>query len=290
MKTPIRFIITFLIFSFHSFAQTDLIEALRMQERDIVKKEIIQDSLKAEISNLQESIKKLNVSLDSVIDNENKQITEFKESLKNKDLDCENKINQIQKQAKSKTKIEVRNAKKRLYAEISNYYKKSFRELVLELNKQIIERDKKLLKDQLLNNIELNRKINKLLIYFNSKALLDQKFNKITVDKAVEDIDKIINPSDLVKKLKFDLEDYEQVYLDFEKCIATIKEIDRVPAFDNEKMKKDNLNQIFYVVATYIKNNNLSHDNYTYIMDNLINIIDKKRRNSDTNIDDIINN
>jgi hypothetical protein len=78
--------------------------------------------------------------------------------------------------------------------------------------------------------------------------------------------------------------------LDFEKCISRIREIDRVPAYDNEKMKKDNLNQIFYEVATYIKNNNLSYDNYTYIMDNLINIIDKKRRNSDININEVISN
>ena len=290
MKTPTRLIIIFLMFSFHSFAQKDLIKELRMLDRVIVKKETENNKLKAEISNLQESIKKLNVSLDSVKGKQDKQIIEFKESLKKKDLFWSNKLDQSQQQAKSNTEIEVREAKKRVFAEISNYYKKSFRELVLDLNIQIIQRDKKLLKDELLNNIKLNRKIDNLLIYFDSKALLNQKFNKIAVDKAIKDIDKIINPLELVKNLKLDLEDYEQVYLEFEKCIATIKEIDRVPAFDNEKMKKDNLNQIFYVVATYIKNNKLSYDNYTYIIDNLINIIDKKRRNPDTNINEIINN
>ena len=61
------------------------------------------------------SIKKLNVSLDSVIDKENKQIIELKESLKNKDLNWKKQINKSQQQAKINTKIEVRNAKKRLY-------------------------------------------------------------------------------------------------------------------------------------------------------------------------------
>tara|TARA_Y100000385_G_scaffold26780_1_gene25426 strand:+ start:1464 stop:2336 length:873 start_codon:yes stop_codon:yes gene_type:complete len=290
MKTPTPLIIIFLLFSFHSFAQTDLIKELRRLDGVIVKKETENNKLKAEISNLEESIKKLKVSLDSVIGKENKQIIELKDSLKNKELYWQDEKSKYLRQARSITKSEVRNAKKRVFAEISNYYQKSFRELVLDLNIQTIDRDKKLLKDDLLNNIALNKKLDNLLIYFNSKALLDQKFNKIAVDKAIKDIDKIINPPELVKKLNENLKYYEETYLAFEECIGKIIEIDLVPAYDNEKMKKYNLNEIFYVVATYIKDNNLSYNNYTYIMNNLINIIDKKRRNSDMNINEIIKN
>lgn len=290
MKAPTLFIIIFLLFSFHSFAQTDLINEIKKLDREIVMKETENNKLKAEISNLEESIKKLNVSLDSVIAKEHKHIIEFKDSLKKKELYWENEIYKSKQQAKIKTKTEVSNAKKRVLDKISNYYQKNFQELVLDLNIQTILRDKKLLKDELLNNKKLYNKLDNLLIYFNSKALLDQKFNKIAVDKAIKDIDKIINPAELVKDLKLDLEYYEQVYLDFEELLDEINIIDRIPAYDNEKLKKINLNDIFYKVATYIKNNKLSYANYTYIMDNLINIIDNKRRNSDMNINDIINN
>tara|TARA_B100000035_G_scaffold313928_1_gene328801 strand:- start:4934 stop:5806 length:873 start_codon:yes stop_codon:yes gene_type:complete len=290
MKAPTLFIIIFLLFSFHSFAQTDLINEIKKLDREIVMKETENNKLKAEISNLEESIKKLNVSLDSVIAKEHKHIIEFKDSLKKKELYWENEIYKSKQQAKIKTKTEVSNAKKRVLDKISNYYQKNFQELVLDLNIQTILRDKKLLKDELLNNKKLYNKLDNLLIYFNSKALLDQKFNKIAVDKAIKDIDKIINPAELVKDLKLDLEYYEQVYLDFEELLDEINVIDRIPAYDNEKLKKINLNDIFYKVATYIKNNKLSYANYTYIMDNLINIIDNKRRNPDMNINDIINN
>ena len=72
MKAPTLFIIIFLLFSFHSFAQTDLINEIKKLDREIVMKETENNKLKAEISNLKESIKKLNVSLDSVIAKEHK--------------------------------------------------------------------------------------------------------------------------------------------------------------------------------------------------------------------------
>lgn len=273
----------FFLFSFHFFAQVDILNE-------------VAQSAGTELTRL---IKELNpeaIFKQKKIISE--QITEIKD-LKERNLsfkketdklksDLEKNKSENEKALNSRLKAE----KKDLLLKISDSYSGNTLEyLIKNFNKIIVKRDGELLTEELKNNPLLKQKFEKLLAYFDAEQLLHDTYEEGAVNLAIKKLDQIRDSSVSIIKLNKNLKNYGIRYKGFNECINQINEIDSDGnAGTNQVIKEKKIKRISYEVAKYIKDYELTYHSCPYISEVLIRIIDNKMRNPDKNINEIIKN
>ena len=273
----------FFLFSFHLFAQED----------------ILNEVAKSAGTELTRLIKEMNP--EAIFEQKkiiSEQSTEIKD-LKERNISFKKEINKLKSDIEKNKSENERVLNSRLEAEKKNlllkisaiYSENTIEYLIKNLNKIIVKRDGELLKEEFKNNPLLNQKFEKLLAYFNAEQLLHNRYEEGAINLAIKKLDQIRDPSVSIIKLNKNLKIYGIRYKGFNECTNQINEIDRDGnAGTNQVIKEKKIKRISYEVAKYIKDYELTYHNCPYISEVLIRIIDNKMRNPDKNINDIIKN
>lgn len=276
MKTSSLTIVLFFLFTVCSFAQNDLINEIKKQDREI-------ESQKIKISELENDIEITKQEHDSIIKIQKTQI-------KNLGLDLQKTI----RRNSGKVQEAERRVKDQFLDNISQTYlsNNNFDDLINSSNIQSLQRDRYLLGNKLSTNKRLKQIFDDLKVYYTSIALLDQPFNETGVKTARQKLSAIKTKSKLIPELNENLEYYQDTYQGFTDCIDAIKSID-LKGMVNGKGRPIEMikyNNIVSEISNYIKSYGLTYSNYPYISEILFKIIDKKYRNVDANIQTLLNN
>lgn len=276
MKTSSLTIVLFFLFTVCSFAQNDLINEIKKQDREI-------ESQKIKISELENDIEITKQEHDSIIKIQKTQI-------KNLGLDLQKTI----RRNSGKVQEAERRVKDQFLDNISQTYlsNNNFDDLINSSNIQSLQRDRYLLGNKLSTNKRLKQIFDDLKVYYTSIALLDQPFNETGVKTARQKLSAIKTKSKLIPELNENLEYYQDTYQGFTDCIDAIKSID-LKGMVNGKGRPIEMikyNNIVSEISNYIKSYGLTYSNFPYISEILFKIIDKKYRNVDANIQTLLNN
>lgn len=275
MKTSSLTIVLYFLFTVCSFAQNDLINEIKKQDREI-------ESQKNKISELEDDIKNKKDKHDSIIEIKETQIKNLESDLQ--ETKSENKGN-VQK-AKTRVKDQLLDKISRTYLSDNN-----FDDLINSSNIQTLQRDRDLLGNKLLTNKRLKQKFDDLKVYYTSIALLDRPFNETKVKTARQKLSLIKQQSKLIPELNENLEYYQAVYQEFIKLIDKIKVEDVKASVKGIKAaEKTKFNSIVKLISDYIKMHDLTYSNYPYISKIIFTILDTKYRNVDANIQTLLNN
>ena len=166
----------------------------KLQDELIAEKKNVSDLNKNKIKNEKDNLQKNVDSLNILISNLNTII-----------LDKENKI--VTERTNSKVDAEKarENGKSESLKSISNEYKKSFDELIISLNKEIITRDLKLLS----HTSEDVSILNDLHSYFVAKEIISNKYDSNKRNFSQSSLEKIKRESKAVGSLIKDIENYQ---------------------------------------------------------------------------------
>lgn len=276
MKTSSLTIVLFFLFTVCSFAQNDLINEIKKQDREI-------ESQKIKISELENDIEITKQEHDSIIKIQ-------KTLIKNLRSDLQKKINEN----RGKVQEAERRVKDQFLDNISRTYlsNNNFDDLINSSNIQSLRRDRDLLGNKLLTNKRLKQKFDDLNVYYTSIALLDIPYNETKVKTARQKLSLIKQQSKLIPELNENLEYYQDTYQGFTDCIDAIESIDSKGMVNGKgrPIEMIKYNNIVSEIYNYIKSYGLTYSNYPYISEILFKIIDKKYRNVDANIQTLLNN
>lgn len=276
MKTSSLTIVLFFLFTVCSFAQNDLINEIKKQDREI-------ESQKNKISELEDDIKNIKHEHDSIIKIKKTQIKNLESDLQKTSRENIDKIQKAERRVKDQFLDNI---------SLTYLSNNNFDDLINSSNIHTLQRDRDLLGNKLLTNKRLKQKFDDLKVYYTSKALLDMPFNETNVKTARQKLSTIKTKSKLIPELNENLEYYPDAYQGFTDCLDAIKSID-LKGMVNGKGRPIEMikyNNIVAEISSYIKDYGLTYSNYPYISEILFKIIDKKYRNVDANIQTLLNN
>ena len=194
------------------------------------------------------------------------------------------------KNGEHKARNEKENGKNEALAYIINNYKyKQFDELIESSTKQSIQRDIQIVG----NNIEIKQILSEMLSYFNSTELLTKKFEVAQINKALEQLDQIIQKSMFLEKLKENMKYYQNYNNKLKETIEKIVILDTHPtqrtfAGDDINIQELKYSKIISELANYIYHYE-DYGNYPYLSDIILDVIKRKRPpNADADISDLL--
>jgi hypothetical protein len=298
------FVLLLIIFSFSKSYSQDLIEKIQ-------KLTLEKDSLQKVIKPLEDTIKHLrdvhfshNKKLDSLLKvnsdleskiaklEKNKLRIAFDESQNKVDslsniVEKNNKeINKKDSLLEAKTKNEVLNLKKEkengkleVLNQIYQSYNKPFDDLLKSSTLKSVERDLPIIG----SNQELNQKLLNLQKYFSAEEVLGVKYNNQNVKTALEQIGSL-EKTKLVKELTDKLKDYEMCNEALKTTLKNIIEFDKDYIASDDNVQKLKLKDILYEFELYFYNYSFNFSDYSYLSNIILEIMNLKRLNSDTDI------
>jgi hypothetical protein len=262
-----------------------------------------QEELKTLVADKEKLSKELYSANKKVSDLQPEKISKERESLQNlvnitktDNSKLVNKIDSIEKeivivsqQCEKKVLQEKENGKHEVLANLVNTYKnKPFDYLVKCSSIESIQRDILLVGD----SMKVKLVLNDLLIYLNAKEQLTKKFDAVQIKNTQMQLNKIIQKSDLVNKIKETVEKYQEFNKGLKSMLNEIKEIDnKIPEGEGvgEDTRKTKFNLIYLEISSYIFNYNLNFTDYPYLSDIVLQTIKRKQPNIDADVTDLLN-
>jgi hypothetical protein len=263
----------------------------QIQEFQIINN-TLQNQNKDLLIELSEEKKKLQELNKSKIKNERDQLIIKIDSLN----DIISKLNLVCKDYEGKlieerliSKLEIEKAKEKGKNEslknISKaYIEKSFDELIISTNKEIIKRDLVLLS----NNNQTNTILNDLNDYYTALDVISRKYDTEKIKSALLLLTKINSKSQTLKVLADNLDKYADYNNYLKETLLKIINIDSVKdAGINPDRQKSKFNEIMENISDFIYN----YDDYTqypYLAEIVNEIISRKKDNADKPITDLL--
>lgn len=251
------------------------------------------NSLNNEISILQKQVNSLNGRIEKL---DTKNIEALEQQILEKDELINSQKEKISKQtldlALERSKCESQIAEKYSEGEqairnqISAYYmSKSFDELIQSCSKTIIQRDILILGN---NNVAIH-KLNNLLIYFNAQETLSVKVDSQNIQNAFSQLKGINENSKAVNIILKKIEKYEKVNSELAETVKDLQVLDTQLVANNEFTNKEKYIKIIVSLTEFLRNYSFNFKDYPYLTEVVLEIINRKQRDANANIDDLIN-
>lgn len=262
-------------------AQKELIEKIENQA-------IMIDSLKDDIKSLvqrNEDMQRIIIEL--------KDYKKFMEDKKKYDLQLRQKRDSIDL-LKSKISTEINKGEKQakdgyqkgqqlLLTKIIEYYKgRKFDELIEASTRESIKRDLEVAGEtQAVKQIlsDLNK-------YFDAKESLNKKFDKNQINEFQKQLNQIKSQSELVTKLKENLESYQLFNDELYETIGKINALDIRESVGGMSVdiRKKKLDKILVEISTYIFDYDFNFVDYPYLTEIVLEVMKLKHTNQDADI------
>lgn len=302
---PRYILIFFLICFYSSYGQEDLIrvitnqavvidslkrtgrmetENFNKQSRDCLKNLKSQSdtikNIKLELSKL-EKFKAEKNKVDTSLKQKNDSIRILKKQYSevNKQIIEESKKTQIalrEEYNKGKNEIKIKI--------VETYKNKNFDELLQSSSKISVQRD--LL---LVDNNEIKNLLNDLILYFDATLVLEKRYKPEQVKNTQLLLNKINHQSDLLERLKVNIENYETSSKALLECLMKIDKLNEKTVYGMPKdLFNDKLNKIQMEISKYIFDYDLNFAVYPYLSDIVFDVIKIKNPNPDASITELI--
>jgi hypothetical protein len=188
---------------------------------------------------------------------------------------------------KKVTIVEKENGRREVRDQIAKFYlNKSFDDLISSTNLFMIERDKRLVGD----NLNVKQILLDLELFFNVRKLLSIKFEINGLTNSISKINAIKRESRLVEKLKDDLDNYKTLndgLLNTLQRIILIDKMEYVKGMD-ESIVKLKLEKVISVLTNYIFVYDFNFVDYPYLNDIILDVMKRKQSDPDADILDLL--
>lgn len=223
--------------------------------------------------NIENNSLKIKVDSLSILFNEQQKNLE----LKNTKI-SENKV--LYEQEMSKLAESIKNEIK---TQLAKYYDMPFDKLVMSLNIEILNRDKEIIG----NDPKFSQLYSDLQKFYRANKVLSEVFNEQNVNSNLLQLENI-EQTELVKKLKGNISKYKINRDALKETLNNIQEIDKKTTAVDEFSKSKKLGFIMYEFSSFIYNYRFNFDDYPYLADIVLNIINKKQKDANADISDFI--
>lgn len=212
-----------------------------------------------QFKNQEDSIKKLK-----------HEILQKEEQLSSEDAKCEQRIYD-----------EVIHTKNKLLADILNIYKKPFDDLIKLSTKSSVQRD--------LEIVDKNQEIKSVLLdlekFFEAQELFNIKYDYARVNNSLQQLNQIKQNSELLERLKINIEFYNSYRDELKAAVEKIIELDKKSLAANDEMVKElKLKDITNYIYNYY-----DFSIYPYYSEIITEIIKRKFPDPDSDISDLLN-
>jgi hypothetical protein len=196
-----------------------------------------------------------------------------------------NEINQLKVQEKNNVALAITQGKTNVYRIIYDYYtSKDFNFLVLNSSLAMTRRDFETLRSE----SDVPEILHDLNLYFELKSLLEYKFSESKIENALLRFGYFKTHHTLIDDLKKYLEKYNEFDYELNQMISKLIKLDQEKSADNdEDIDAEKFKLVHVEVSDFIYNN-YSYINYPYINGIIMEILNRKRENSDADISDLL--
>ena len=259
------------------------VKNVEMEERDKKLDKLqknIQENIE-EIDTIRAQLKEINkkrTSLQDTIGIKVAIIRNLKDSIDQRDKKIKELLNDIEPNRQAA----FSSGRESILQELSATYNQSLDELIIKMTPQILQRDSAFLNESKFSS----DKIKKLSIYFSAKGLLKKKFDEKSVESTLMQLKKITE-SNFAKELQEDLSQYSFYNRGLIITIENLIDLDKVTTSkgDEDKLK---LKRIFNHLSEYIFYSEINYESYPYLSARILELMDRKRDNPDSPINDIL--
>ena len=209
------------------------------------------------------------------------QIAELSQQLSEKDK----QISTEKQKYEQKLREEKEKGKNEALANLLNIYKnKKFDDLIKTSTKLSVQRDMQLVGD----NAEMRPVLSDLEKYFDAEELLTRKFDAAQIKNAQIQLNQINQKSELLDKLKENVEYYKDFNDELKKTIEKLVNLDKRKVADGDaEIQKLKFQEILSELSNYMYNY-YDYGNYPYLSDIVLEIIKRKQPNADADISDLL--
>lgn len=166
----------------------------------------------------------------------------------------------------------------------NTYTLNSFDELISSSTKETINRDLALINTEAKHNPVLND----LKIYFNAAELLSAKYDEKKLNAAEVELNGIERSSKLLKSLQEDISNYSDYSQELKETISRIIQLDKEKLANNDsEIQERKFSEIVTIITEYMYDNS-NYRRYPYISNILFEILDRKYKNADASIVDLL--
>ncbi|MBK8369785.1 MAG: hypothetical protein IPL20_00105 [Saprospiraceae bacterium] len=138
------------------------------------------------------------------------------------------------------------------------------------------------------DNPEIKQVLNDLLIYFSAKDLLLGKFDATRIKNSLAQLKQIKHQSQLLEKLKEDIEYYKDFNVAFKETMNIILSLDKQKSSGGDsEIQKIKFNEIVGILINYMYNY-YDYDRYPYLSAIMLEIIKIKKLNADADISHLL--
>jgi len=162
---------------------------------------------------------------------------------------------------------------------IQTYQEQPFDDLIKSFTLNTVERDMLIVGDK----IEEHQTLMKLKKYFKSEQVLNEKFNELKVEIALAQI-LSLEQTELVKGLAVKIENYKSRNLALIRTINEILEIDKSLNGNDNSIKDKKRAKVWMKLSWFIRHYRFNFSDYPYLTERVIDIIDQKEKNPNTDI------
>jgi len=196
-----------------------------------------------------------------------------------------NKISQLVVQEKNNVANAISEGKAMVYRNILDYYAStSFNFLTLNASFSMTMRDIEILRSE----PDVSEILYDLNLYFELKSVLDKRFSESVIQSALLKFERFKFQDPLIEALKSTIKDYYIYNDELNLLISKIIEMDEEKSGDNDKdMHREKFKLILLEVSDFIYNYP-SYYKYPYVNKIIMEIINRKRENSDVVISDLL--
>lgn len=166
---------------------------------------------------------------------------------------------------------------------ISDRYDAEFDSLVNECTLAGVQHDMLLVTDA-----STKKKMQDLLTYFRAEQVLSEKYDAQKVQFALNNLTKIMPATQAVKILKEKLGYYKNCTSALKSMMGEIIEIDKNFSAPNEPGRDKKRKRIMPVITSFIYNQEFEFDDYPYLGNIVLEIINRKQRDVDKSIYDLL--
>lgn len=253
--------------------------SMRKQVKDLVTENT---SLKQKISDLNKNkLKEDRDALQSKVDSLKLVVSRNNQIISEKEKQI---ISEKEKTNKSVEKAK-NEANELLLGNIIKYYKNTqFDDLIKSNNKESLSRDRQYVS----NNVEVKQIIDDLMVYYNAEELLISKFDSNKTNNALIQLNAIKIQSDLLVKIKEEIEEYNDYYVALKDIIIKIDNLDKSKsAMDDAEIQKRKFNEIIVILSEYMYYKD-DYNKYPYLTNAVNEIISVKKLNADASVKDLL--
>ena len=164
------------------------------------------------------------------------------------------------------------------------YQNNKFDDLIKASTKLSVQRDMQLVGD----DAEMQLVLSDLEKYFNTEELLVQKFDATQIKNAQTQLNQINRQSELLDKLKENIEYYKDFNDELKRTIERLVKLDEQKVADGDtEIQKLKFNEILSELSNYMYNY-YDYGNYPYLSNIVLEIIKRKHPNADAEIRDLL--